>query len=70
MMAQSWQRLMQGKPESHDFTLINHEIIMEKDLMKKGLSQAEAHKKTSEVYNYGKEAEEFYGRIKKYKRKR
>ena len=69
MMAQSWQRLMMGNPEPHDITLINHEI-MEKDLMSKGFTQEEAHLKTSEVYNYGKEAREFYDKIGKYKRKR
>ena len=69
MMAQSWQRLMTGNPEPHDITLINHEI-MEKDLMSKGFTQEEAHLKTSEVYNYGKEAREFYDKIGKYKRKR
>ena len=67
MMAESWQRLIQGTPKEHDLTLIRHEI-MEKDLMKKGLSQEEAHKITSKSYNYGKEADEFYGKIKKYKK--
>lgn len=36
--------------------------------MKKGYSQAEAHSITSGKYNYGKEANEFYDKIKKYKK--
>ena len=27
MMAESWQRLIDGKPELHDMTLLNHEIL-------------------------------------------
>lgn len=68
MMAESWQRLIDGKPESHDITLLNHEI-MERDLMKKGISQDEAHIKASGKYNYAKEAGEYYAKIKKYKNK-
>lgn len=68
MMAESWQRLIDGKPESHDMTLLNHEI-MERDLMKKGIPQDEAHIKASGKYNYAKEAGEYYAKIKKYKNK-
>lgn len=42
MMGESWRRLMEGKPEPHDLTLINHEI-MERKLINRGLSQEEAH---------------------------
>ena len=66
MMAESWQRLIDGKPELHDITLLNHEI-MERDLMKKGIPQNEAHIKASGKYNYAKEAGEYYAKIKKYK---
>lgn len=66
MMAESWQRLIDGKPELHDMTLLNHEI-MERDLMKKGIPQDEAHIKASGKYNYAKEAGEYYAKIKKYK---
>lgn len=68
MMAESWQRLIDGKPELHDITLLNHEI-MERDLMKKGIPQDEAHIKASGKYNYAKEAGEYYAKIKKYKNK-
>ena len=64
MMAESWRRLIEGQPKPHDLTLINHEI-MEKELMQKGYSQEEAHIITSKKYNYGKEAAEFYDKIKK-----
>ena len=66
MMAESWQRLIAGKPESHDITLIRHEI-MERELIKQGLSQEEAHLQTSQKFNYSKEASEYYAKIKKYK---
>lgn len=62
MMAESWRRLMSGTPEPHDLTLIHHEI-MESGLMKQGYTQDEAHKITSMVYNYKKEADAFYARI-------
>lgn len=67
MMAESWQRLMEGKPEKHDITMINHEV-MEKELMENGMSQEEAHIKASKKYNYSKEAGEYYAKIKKYKK--
>lgn len=65
MMGESWRRLIAGKPESHDITLIKHEI-MEQTLMKQGHTQAEAHKIASQNYNYAKEAAEFYDKVKKY----
>lgn len=65
MMGESWKRLIEGKPEPHDITLINHEI-MERDLIKKGYTQDEAHIMTSKIYNYDKEATEFYDKIEKY----
>lgn len=67
MIAESWQRLTGGKPEPHDLTLINHEI-MEKKLISQGLSQDEAHNQATAKYNYDKEAREFYGKIKKFKK--
>ena len=68
MMAQSWQRLIAGSPEKHDITLIRHEV-MEKELIKQGMTQEEAHILTSKKYNYGKEALEYYAKIKKFKNK-
>lgn len=65
MMAESWQRLIDGKAESHDITLLKHELLEQK-LMEQGLSQAQAHIEASKKYNYGKEAAEFYGKIEKY----
>mgnify|MGYP007045686703 FL=1 len=67
MMAESWRRLIDGKPEKHDLTLLNHEI-MECGLIQKGMSQQEAHIITAKKYNYDKEAQEFYGKIKKYRK--
>ena len=68
MMAQSWQRLIAGSPEKHDITLIRHEV-MEKELIEQGMTQEEAHILTSKKYNYGKEALEYYAKIKKFKNK-
>lgn len=68
MMAESWKRLMNGHPEEHDLVLIKHEI-MEKELISQGMSQKEAHIRTSKKYNYDREANKFYGKIKKYKEK-
>ncbi len=68
MIAQSWQRLIDGKRIlKHDKTLLLHEQL-EKSLMKDGFSQEAAHIKASEKYNYGKEAEKYYASIKKYKK--
>lgn len=67
MMGESWRRLIEGKPEQHDLTLIHHEIL-EKKLMQDGMSQDKAHIKASAKYNYDKEAREFYGKIKKFKK--
>lgn len=68
-MAQSWQRLIDGKPEPHDLTLLRHEI-MEKELMDSGLSQYEAHIRTSEKYNYTKESDDYYAALKKRKNRK
>jgi len=66
-MAESWQRLIDGKDiQPHDITLLKHEL-MESGLVKAGLSQDEAHIMTSGVYNYKKEAVEYYDKIKKRK---
>ncbi|MBP5433862.1 hypothetical protein [Ruminococcus sp.] len=62
-MAQSWQRLIDGKNIlPHDLTLIKHEE-MEKELMSRGYSQAEAHLIATKKYNYEKEAREYYDKI-------
>lgn len=66
-MAQSWQRLIDGKNiQPHDITLLNHEI-MERQLMEQGYSQVEAHSITEKLYNYAKESRDYYAEIKKHK---
>lgn len=67
MIGESWRRLIDGKPEPHDLTLLNHEIE-EKGLIAEGMSQDEAHIQATAKYNYAKEAEEYYGKIKKFKK--
>lgn len=68
-MAQSWQRLIDGKNiKKHDITLLQHEI-MERNLMEQGYSQLDAHKITEKKYNYGKEANEYYAETNKHSKK-
>lgn len=68
-MAESWQRLIDGKDiQPHDITLLNHEI-MERNLTKTGLSQEEAHRITERVYNYKEEAQAFYDKINRNKKR-
>ena len=65
-MAQSWQRLIDGKDiQPHDLTMIKHEI-MERRLMSEGMSQEEAHILTAKKYNYDKEATEYYDKTNKH----
>lgn len=62
-MAQSWQRLMDGKNiQNHDLTLLRHEMLEQK-LMNEGKTQSEAHIIASKHYNYAKEANEYYDKI-------
>lgn len=58
-IAQSWQRLMDSKMEiqPHDLILLEHEHA-EFLYMKQGLSQAQAHKKAEQKYNYSKALQE------------
>lgn len=68
-MAQTWQRLIDGKNiQPHDLILLQHEE-MEISLMQRGYSQEEAHKITSETYDYAKEAIKYYADIEKHKKK-
>lgn len=58
-IAQSWQRLREGKSvQKHDITLLKHEAY-ESDLMRNGMSYEEAHEKAQERYNYAKELKKF-----------
>ena len=62
-MAESWQRLIEGKAEPHDITLLNHEL-MELGLVEKGYSISDAHKITEEVYNYGQEVKDYHAKAR------
>jgi len=51
-IAQSWQRLIDGRNiEPHDIILLEHELL-ELEYMLKGFSQEVAHRKAEEIYNY------------------
>ena len=68
-MAQSWQRLIDGKNiQQHDITLIRHEL-MERELMLQGYSQEKAHRITEEKYNYKKESEKYYAETSEHSKK-
>lgn len=71
-IAQSWQRLIEGKNiQKHDLTLLDHEFfeLTVKDLNPK-ISHERAHMQAQKLYNYSKEANEYYGNFKKSKNKR
>lgn len=67
MMAESWRRLVDGKPEKHDITMLNHEIL-ERQLMREGKTQEQAHDIASRKYNYSEEARKYHAEIKKNKK--
>ncbi len=69
-IAQSWQRLMNGKDiKLHDKTLIEHELLEMKIKQENpGMDHVKAHELASEKYNYPKEALEYYGNLKKHKK--
>ena len=51
-MAQSWQRLIDGRNiQERDIVLLNHEFL-EHTLMRQGTPVREAHEQAQEVYNY------------------
>lgn len=69
-IAQSWQRLMNGKDiKPHDKTLIEHELLEMKIKQENpDIDHVKAHELASEKYNYPKEALEYYGYLKKHKK--
>lgn len=51
-MAQSWQRLIEGRNiQERDIVLLNHEFL-ERELVLFGYFQQEAHEKAESIYNY------------------
>ena len=67
MIAESSQRLLEGRQEAHDIKLIKHEIY-EKELIKLGLSQNDAHKQIILFYKYTKKAKSTMLRLKNIKK--
>lgn len=69
-IAQSWQRLMNGKDiKPHDKTLIEHELLEMKIKQENpDIDHVKAHELASEKYNYPKKALEYYGNLKKHKK--
>ena len=53
-IAQSWQRLIDGKNiQLHDYILLNHEYT-EQTYMAQGYFQQQAHDMSNQIYNYTK----------------
>lgn len=69
-IAQSWQRLMDGKGiKKHDLTLIEHELYEMHLKQKEKLQHYEAHALATKKYDYQKESEEYYANLAKHKKK-
>jgi hypothetical protein len=68
-IAQSWQRLMLNQIEPHDLTLIKHELL-EISLVENGVKPIEAHHYAENEFNYGKESNKYYDRIKQHQKNR
>ena len=66
-IAQSWQRLENGKHiKPHDLTLIHHELYeMEIKRENPGTEHYVAHEIATKKYNYQKEVEDYYGKLDK-----
>lgn len=65
-IAQSWQRLWQGKAIlNHDLTLIRHESY-EMELTASGVPQGKAHILASAKYNYSKEVRDYHASLNKH----
>ncbi len=59
-IAQSWQRMIDGKNiQNHDLLLLRHEEA-EMQLVRDGLTQAQAHILASKQFNYAKAVDEYY----------
>ena len=58
-IAQSWQRLIDGKNiQNHDIVLLKHEYL-EQAYMRKGLKQSEAHLRANRRFNYQNELSKY-----------
>ena len=68
MMAQSWQRLIEGRDiKEHDLTLLKHELL-EHEYKDQGIPHNEAHILASYKYNYSQEAEDYHAKISKHQK--
>ena len=57
-IAQSWQRLIEGKNiKEQDIILLNHEMV-EIKLVRSGATQDRAHVEAAKLFNYAKAADE------------
>lgn len=53
-IAQSWQRLIDGRNiQEQDMVLLNHEL-MELQLMREGLTFEQAHAQASKAFDFGR----------------
>lgn len=62
-MAQSFQRILEGKNiKPHDYTLLKHEILEFEIMSKYNMTYEDAHAIAEKQYNYSKELKEFLGK--------
>lgn len=64
-MAESWRRLIDGKYEPHDITMLRHELL-EMKYVEEGKSQDEAHIMASKKFDYKAESDKYYDNAKKH----
>lgn len=71
-IAQSWQRLIDGKNiKPHDLTLLKHELCeMEIKRNEIDITHDEAHTRAQEKYNYRKESDAYYADLNKPKKRK
>lgn len=68
-MAQSWQRLIDGKNiQPHDLLLLEHEMY-EMILVNDGIPQLEAHNLTNKIYNYKEGCDKYDSIFEKFYKK-
>ncbi|WEV61334.1 hypothetical protein OZX68_03640 [Streptococcaceae bacterium ESL0729] len=62
-IAQSFSRIFAGKPESHDLTMIKHELLESKIMRANpNMIYNDAHRLTNKTYNYLEELDEWKDR--------
>lgn len=65
-MANSWQRLREGKNiQDHDLVMLEHEYFEVVLMGKENMAYEEAHEEANKIYNYAKEVRKFNAKNEK-----